>query len=71
MAGAKRIVAFSGAGMSQESGIPTYRGSDGMWKEYDPQKYANIRFFKKNPTYFWSFFRGVVVNPNLSWHPIC
>lgn len=59
MAGAKRIVAFSGAGMSQESGIPTYRGSDGMWKEYDPQKYANISFFRKDPTYFWSFFRDV------------
>ncbi len=55
----KRIVAFSGAGISQESGIPTYRGSDGMWKEYDPQKYANIQFFKKDPTYFWSFFRDV------------
>lgn len=59
VASARRIAAFSGAGISQESGIPTYRGSDGMWKEYDPQKYANISFFKKDPTYFWSFFRDV------------
>ena len=55
-----RIVGFTGAGVSAESGIPTYRGeSDGLWKEYDANIYANISVFKKDPTYFWSFFRDV------------
>ncbi|MCF8028912.1 MAG: hypothetical protein K9K81_11150, partial [Desulfobacteraceae bacterium] len=38
--GAERIVAFTGAGISAESGIPTYRGADGVWNKYDPNKYA-------------------------------
>jgi len=54
---ASRLVAFTGAGMSAESGIPTYRGAGGLWSKYDPSKYADIRFFLKDPTYYWSFFR--------------
>ena len=40
-----RIVAFTGAGISSESGIPTYRGTGGLWSKYDPSIYANIDFF--------------------------
>lgn len=36
----QRIVFFTGAGMSAESGVPTYRGQGGVWKEYDYRKYA-------------------------------
>ncbi len=54
-----RIVAFTGAGISAESGVPTYRGSDGMWNVYDPDKYANIDYFYKDPSYYWEFFRDV------------
>ncbi len=53
------IVAFSGAGLSAESGIPTYRGAGGLWNEYDPDKYANINYFLHDPSYYWSFFRDV------------
>ena len=59
IAGARKIVAFTGAGVSAESGIPTYRGDGGMWKEYDPNKYADYGYFMKNPTYYWSFFKDV------------
>jgi len=59
IAGARRIVAFTGAGVSAESGIPTYRGDGGMWKEYDPNKYADYGYFIKDPTYYWSFFKDV------------
>jgi len=53
------IVAFSGAGLSAESGIPTYRGAGGLWNEYDPDKYANIDYFMHDPSYYWRFFRDV------------
>jgi NAD-dependent deacetylase len=56
---ASAIVAFTGAGVSAESGIPTYRGSDGVWNKYDPDKYANVNEFTKDPSYYWSFFREV------------
>ncbi len=54
-----RIVAFTGAGISAESGIPTYRGADGVWNKYDPDKYANVNYFFRDPTYYWNFFRDV------------
>ena len=53
------IVAFSGAGLSAESGLPTYRGAGGLWNEYDPDKYANIDYFMHDPSYYWRFFRDV------------
>jgi len=55
----KRWVAFTGAGISAESGIPTYRGSGeaSLWSKYDPDKYARIDSFLDDPTYYWSFFR--------------
>ena len=55
----EHIVAFSGAGLSAESGIPTYRGAGGLWSEYDPDKYANISYFMRDPSYYWRFFRDV------------
>lgn len=56
---ASAIVAFTGAGVSAESGIPTYRGSDGVWNKYDPDKFANVNEFTKDPSYYWSFFKEV------------
>lgn len=53
------LVAFSGAGLSAESGIPTYRGAGGLWNEYDPNKYADIDYFMYDPSYYWRFFRDV------------
>lgn len=54
-----RIVAFTGAGLSAESGIPTYRGAGGLWTRYDPAIYASIEHFNMDPTYYWSFYRDV------------
>lgn len=56
---ANYLVAFTGAGISAESGIPTYRGDDGVWNKYDPNKYANIDSFLRDPQYYWSFFKEV------------
>ena len=53
------VVAFTGAGISAECGIPTYRGADGLWKKYDPSLYANISYFLQDPSYYWNCFREV------------
>jgi NAD-dependent deacetylase len=55
----ENIVVFTGAGVSAESGIPTYRGKGGYWNKYDPDKYANINYFHKDPSYYWNFFKDV------------
>lgn len=56
---AQNMVAFTGAGISAESGIPTYRGEGGLWTKYDPNKYASIDYFLQNPSYYWNFFKDV------------
>jgi len=53
----KRVVAFTGAGVSEESGIPTYRSKGGIWIKYDPSKYASLEGFNENPSYYWEFFK--------------
>ena len=40
---AKRVVVFTGAGMSAESGIPTFRDSDGFWQRFPPEQFASWR----------------------------
>lgn len=54
------VVAFTGAGISAESGIPTYRGVGGFWTKYDPGKYASVDYFLMDPSYYWSFFRDTL-----------
>lgn len=51
----ERIVFFTGAGMSAESGVPTYRGKGGIWKEYDYQEYACQEAFERHPERVWEF----------------
>ncbi len=51
---AKQTVALTGAGISVDSGIPAFRGSQGLWEHYDPQEYAHIDAFIANPGKVWS-----------------
>ena len=49
----KKTVAFTGAGISVESGIPAFRGAQGLWERYDPEEYAHIDAFHANPAKVW------------------
>ena len=49
----KKTVAFTGAGISVESGIPAFRGAQGLWERYDPEEYAHIDAFQVNPAKVW------------------
>jgi len=51
----ERIVFFTGAGLSAESGIPTYRGRGGIWRQYNYEDYACQRAFDADPEKVWDF----------------
>lgn len=53
---AKKFVFLTGAGISQESGISTFRGNDGLWQKYDPVKLASPQAFKDDPKLVWSWY---------------
>lgn len=50
----KRCVVLTGAGISAESGIPTFRSKGGMWEKYDPAIYASIDVFRRDPSKYWT-----------------
>ena len=53
---AKNIVFVTGAGISQESGIPTFRGKEGHWRKHDPMKLATIDAFYEDPKLVWEWY---------------
>lgn len=72
---AKRLVFFTGAGISAESGIATFRGKDGIWNKMKPEELASFDAFMKNPDLVWQWYqhrREIVHNtkPNAGHHAI-
>ena len=53
---ARKIVFVTGAGISHESGIPTFRGKDGLWRNYDAMKLATVNAFYDNPKLVWEWY---------------
>lgn len=54
---AESVVVFTGAGMSAESGVPTFRGEDGVWKKFKPEELANLDAFIRNPELVWEWYK--------------
>ncbi len=53
---ASRVVALTGAGVSAESGIPTFRGAGGLWKQFKPEDLATPQAFAKDPRLVWEWY---------------
>src|SRR4029077_8924471 len=52
-----RVFVIPGAGVSAESGIPTFRGKDGYWRNLDPTKLATPEAFARDPQLVWEWYR--------------
>ena len=52
----KSIAFFTGAGISSESGIPIFRGKEGLWNKFRPEELANFDAFIKNPALVWEWY---------------
>ena len=64
----KPCVALTGAGISAESGIPTFRSKGGLWEKYDPMVYASIETFREDPSKYWTI-RGEFIRNYDSYKP--
>ena len=51
-----RVVALTGAGISAPSGVPTFRGKDGLWRNYDPQQLATPHAFARDSKLVWEWY---------------
>ena len=56
LGGAKRVLILTGAGMSAESGVPTFRGEGGLWREYRAEDLATPQAFAADPRLVWEWY---------------
>lgn len=57
VAGARRIVVLTGAGVSAESGVPTFRGAGGLWKTFRAEELATPEAFARDPRLVWEWYQ--------------
>ena len=53
---ARRVVILTGAGVSAESGVPTFRGAGGLWRTFNAVDLATPMAFRSNPSLVWEFY---------------
>lgn len=56
IATAQRVLALTGAGVSAESGVPTFRGPEGLWRQYRPEDLATPEAFARDPRLVWEWY---------------
>jgi NAD-dependent deacetylase len=63
--GARRVLAVTGAGVSAESGVPTFRGKDGLWRQFRTEDLATPQAFARDPKLIWEWYawRREVIAP--------
>lgn len=54
---AAAVAVLTGAGMSAESGVPTFRGTDGLWRTFRPEQLATPEAFARDPILVWEWYR--------------
>ena len=52
----RTVCVLTGAGISAESGVPTFRGAEGLWKKFRPEELANFDAFIRNPQLVWEWY---------------
>jgi NAD-dependent protein deacetylase/lipoamidase len=72
---ASGITVLTGAGISAESGVPTFRGKDGLWENHKVEELATVEAFQNDPIQFWKFYnwrRNLLkdVKPNLGHYAL-
>ena len=58
------VFILSGAGLSAESGIPTFRDANGLWRKYDPKELASIRALERHTQDVFDFYNERIKTPN-------
>jgi len=75
LSGARSLCVLTGAGVSAESGVPTFRGPDGLWRKYRPEDLATPEAFARNPLLVWEWYawrREIIgkAQPNPAHHAL-
>lgn len=73
--GSERVVVLTGAGVSAESGVPTFRGTGGLWKQFRAEDLATPDAFARDPRLVWEWYgwrRSLVARcvPNAAHHAL-
>jgi NAD-dependent deacetylase len=72
---AERLVVLTGAGVSEESGVPVFRGDSGLWRQFRPEQLATPEAFARDPALVWEWYlwrraRIAEAEPNAAHHTI-